>query len=77
MSKLDVSPPDYAVLDGLEDFMDDEEPTTELVLWYDRPGWPLGKLQPSLAIAGAFALGLAVGAAFTAGAFWSSRRDED
>ncbi len=34
----------------------------ELVHWYNRPGWPFGRLTPTLAVVGAFAVGVVVGA---------------
>jgi hypothetical protein len=76
MSTLDFSPPDYALLDGGEDYLEDD-PTVEVVRWYDRPGWPLGGMQPSIAIAGAFILGLAVGAAVATGVGLLRDRDDD
>ena len=51
---------------GGEDYLEDD-PTVEVVRWYDRPGWPLGGMQPSIAIAGAFVVGLALGAAVATG----------
>jgi hypothetical protein len=74
MSNLDVSPPDYGVLDGTDDFLEDY-PTEPVVRWYERPGWPFGKTPPAVVVAGAFALGLVAGVAFTAGAVWARDRD--
>jgi hypothetical protein len=43
-----------------------EPPVTEVVRWFDRPGWSLGSITPAAALAGAFALGAlaALGVAF-------------
>lgn len=68
MKTTDFSPPDYAVLDGADALED--PPTTEVVRWYERPGWPLGKVAPNAALAAAFGLGVAAGIGMVVGTLW-------
>ena len=70
--------------DPLDYLPDDVEPGSvidthgaELVQWYDRPGWPFGPVPPVLAMAGAFSLGLVLGAGVMALAGYVSHRDDD
>jgi hypothetical protein len=54
----------------------DDTSGAELVQWYDRPGWPFGQVPPTLAIAGAFSLGLVLGAGVISLIGWA-RGDHD
>ena len=76
--------PEYDPLDYLA--ADEDHPAlddgggAELVQWYDRPGWPFGPVPPTLALAGAFSLGVVLGAGIiglVAYAGGGRGRDED
>ena len=67
MSTLNLNAPDFTAPDLNGDQLPDDD--FELVHWYRRPDWRFGAVSPKLALAGAFALGLVIGAgAFGVGA---------
>ncbi len=69
MTDLEFAPRDYATdLDA--GYADEEGPSVEIVHWYERPGWPLGRVPPGVAIAGALAIGALVGGAAACAALW-------
>ena len=68
MPDHEFTPPDYAILDGADAM--DEAPPFQVVRWYERPGWPLGKLPPNVALLGAFGLGMAAGIGLMVGVLW-------